>query len=306
MSMLFNSIPDGGALWGGRRKKKSTPRKGSVASNLNRINTNVRRAAASAKRAGNIKGSVGASAGARMGSKPKPKAQARARVSVYNPTPIRKKAAPAPRRKAAPAPIRKAAPIRKKAAPAPRRSVAPVQKKKQSYSGGTGGSYSAPNTAKMAVASSLAPDPVITAPAPPKPPSDKEWLAGDSAYNDQLSEYDRALQEYLARIASKEGEVNQDASIALQANARNQNMGLNNNAEDFAARGMINSGLFANSAEQLNDRYGESRSAIETNKGRQLGSLTDERDTYRRENELGRGNARRQALQRMAMKFGSL
>lgn len=301
MSMLFNTIPDGGALWGkpAKKKKKSAPRKGSVGANLKKINANVRRAANSAKRAGNVKGSVGASAGARMGSKAKPKAQARARVSTYSPTPIRRKAAPV------------------------KRKAAPVQRKKATYSnpgrvtgntarrssGGTSSStsnYSGGGSAGISTLSAASAAPAYVEPPAPKPPTEKEWLAGDSAYNDQLSEYDRALQEYLARISAKELEVDQDARIALQSNSRNQSMGLNNNAEDFAARGMINSGLFANSAEQLNDRYGESRSAIETNKGRQLGSLTDERDTYRRENELGRGNARRQALQRMAMQFGGL
>lgn len=300
MSMLFNTIPDGGALWGKpakKKKKKSAPRKGSVGANLKKINANVRRAANSAKRAGNVKGSVGASAGARMGSKAKPKAQARARVSTYSPTPIRRKAAPVKRK----AVQRKAAPVQRKATYSNPGRVTGNTARRSS-----GGSSSTSNYSGGGISTFSAAAPAYVEPPAPKPPTEKEWLAGDSAYNDQLSEYDRALQEYLARIAAKESEVNQDASIALQSNARNQSMGLNNNAEDFAARGMINSGLFVNSAEQLNDRYGESRSAIETNKGRQLGSLTDERDTYRRENELGRGNARRQALQRMAMKFGGL
>lgn len=147
---------------------------------------------------------------------------------------------------------------------------------------------------------------VYTPPPPPKPPSEKEWLAGDSTYQDQQSEYTRALQEFIARIGEREGEIKEDAKLALAANARNRTQGLNNNAEDFASRGLINSGLFADSSEKMSDRYNESKGAIETNRSRGLGSLADERSNYEREVELGRNNARRSALQRMAAQYGTL
>ena len=81
---------------------------------------------------------------------------------------------------------------------------------------------------------------------------------------------------------------------------------MNNNAEDFASRGLINSGLFSQSSEKLSDRYNESQGAIETNQSRGLGAVADERSNYKREVELSRNNARRSALQRMAAQFGTL
>lgn len=299
MSLMFQHDGGPGPRKPVKKKKKAAPRKGSVAASLKRINTNVRRAATSAKRAGNIKGSVGASAGARVGSKARPKAQARARVSVYSPAPVRRKAAPVRRKVAAPV-RKKAAPVRRKATySSPGRVTskrAPV--KANSFSGSNLSAQSSQFSSNSA--------PVIKTPPPPKPPSEKEWLAGDSAYQDQISEYEKALQDFVARIAERESEIKQDADLAIKANQRNQTLGLNSNAEDFASRGMINSGLFADSAEKLSDRYNEARGSIETNRGRQIGAMADERETYKRENELGRNNARRQALQRMALQWGGI
>lgn len=228
---------------------------------------------------------VGASAGAKAG-----KAKARAYVApkkVYR--------APAPKKKA---PAKKTYVAPKKTYSAPKRTTttkrAPA--KANSFSGNNLSNQSSRISSNSA--------PAYTPPPPPKPPTEAEWLAGDTAYQDQTSEYEKALQDFVARIAEREGEIKQDADLAIQANQRNQTQGLNSNAEDFASRGMINSGLFADSAEQLSDRYNEARGSIETNRGRQIGALADERETYQRENELGRNNARRQALQRMALQWG--
>lgn len=157
---------------------------------------------------------------------------------------------------------------------------------------GGGGSFGATST--------------FSAPEPPKPPSEAEWLAGDGTYQEQLSEYDKALADFIARISEKEGQIKEDAKLALAANSRNRTTGMNNNAEDFASRGLINSGLYGQSSERLSDRYNESQGAIETNRSRGLGSIADERSNYEREVELSRNNARRSALQRMAAQFGTL
>lgn len=168
------------------------------------------------------------------------------------------------------------------------------------------------------------PFPRIAAPLPPPPPpeppqpikggrewfnaltdvskrnEENRWLGGDSDYAAQIGEYDRALQSFIDRITKRKQLFDQDALDATNATNENEGMAQNTLGEDFAARGLSFSGLFDQSKEENANRFRQARTNIgkiqTANKNEADNSLKD----YRSENTIGRGNARRAALQRMA------
>jgi hypothetical protein len=143
----------------------------------------------------------------------------------------------------------------------------------------------------------------MAAPAPPPPPrqlNEGEWLAGDADYKDQNNEYDRALSEFGRRIAAKKKNFNDDAALSKAATLKNQDTTLGANGEDFAARGLGYSGLFADRQRKTRDSFANQQTNIETNKNRNNANADEEHGDYKSENQLSRGNAKRQALARMA------
>lgn len=129
---------------------------------------------------------------------------------------------------------------------------------------------------------------------------ENKWLGGDSDYASQIGEYDRALQSFIDRITKRKEVFDQDAADATAMTNRNEGTAQNALGEDFAARGLSYSGLFDQSKEQNAGRFRDARTNIgkiqTTNKNQADNDLKD----YRSENTIGRGNARRAALQRMA------
>lgn len=151
----------------------------------------------------------------------------------------------------------------------------------------------------------------FSAPAPPPPPpppsrparlSAADWLEGDSAYQDQMSEYDRALKTFIGRITKEKEQFNLDNDVAVKGNARNRGVAMDDQAEDFAARGMINSGVFGQESQQLGDRFNEQDSLLARILQRQMSDAGNRQEDFQTETQLGRGNAKRSALARMAAK----
>ena len=156
------------------------------------------------------------------------------------------------------------------------------------------------------------------APAPPPPPvvggrewysslgasqraaEDQKWLGGDSDYASQIGEYDRALQAFVDRITKRKALFEQDATDSIETTNKNEGVSLNNLGEDFGARGLSYSGLFDQGIEQGKGRFREARTNIGKIKDRNVSDATNQEADYRSENQIGRGNARRAALQRMA------
>ena len=204
--------------------------------------------------------------------------------AVYNPTPVYQ--APSQSSYAAPAPY-----------------IAPVQNYQPSPIGGGGGQ-------------SFAPAPPPPPPAPPvggrqwynnlgaaeQAQANKDWLGGDSDYNAQIAEFDRALQTFVDRIANQKKMFDEDALNATQSTTRNQGMSLDALGEDFGARGLSFSGMFDTEKNRTNERFNEAKGNIERVRSRNNQDADNREKDYRSENAISRGNAERSALSRQAQR----
>lgn len=126
-----------------------------------------------------------------------------------------------------------------------------------------------------------------------------KYLGGDSDYQAQLGEYDRALKDFVSRISGQITNFNDDAKLATTATNQNMNTSKNELGADFGARGLSYSGMAAKSQEDLSNRFNDQVKNIDLVRGRNVSDAQGRQKDYESENQIGRGNAKRSALARM-------
>lgn len=146
-------------------------------------------------------------------------------------------------------------------------------------------------------------------PEPPKQtPEDIGKLAEvDSAFMDQKSAYANALKKYVEDYTRQKGGLELDANTALTGIERNTEVGLTGLSEDFAARGLANSGMFTDSRDKAVDQYGKQKANVTTGLTNSLGDLNFRKAKYEAENGENGTNiqaARREAYARLAAAQG--
>lgn len=126
-----------------------------------------------------------------------------------------------------------------------------------------------------------------------------QFLGGDADYNAQMGEYNRALQDFVARITNQKQGFQTDTTNALTANGKNRDLSLQQLGDDFAARGMSYSGLNDKSRNLLNDRYAQQDNNIQQVGTRNLTDADNRQADFSNQNQIDKGNAQRAALGRM-------
>lgn len=145
----------------------------------------------------------------------------------------------------------------------------------------------------------------ITPPAPPKPapPSVDQFLAGDSTYQRQLAAYNKALADFqtdqsLSKTDYETGYQNTIRDINLS-----QQDALSDLKDDYAARGLLRSGLYNDSLGDLNQQYSNQRTDVNKQRTSFLDQLVQELSKYRSEQSVQQGNARAEAIRRRAERY---
>ena len=130
--------------------------------------------------------------------------------------------------------------------------------------------------------------------------TEQSFLGGDSDYNAQVGMYQKALDDFVARITGRIQGFETDATDALNMNVKNEGMSTDALGADFGARGLSYSGLFDQSRQRTKDRFAQGRTNITKNKDSNIQNARNEEADYRAENEISRQNAQRAALLRLA------
>lgn len=151
-----------------------------------------------------------------------------------------------------------------------------------------------------------APAPTLDGSAEPgvvDPPSEDQYLGGDSTYQDQTSQLRKAYAAYLSNQQMDNGNNEQSYQGSLRdlaARQQQDTVGLN---DDFASRGLTNSGLYGQAFSDLQNRYDTNRSGLaqgrqgyQANQASELSDYTDQQNTTTL-------NAKQEALARRASKY---
>lgn len=181
--------------------------------------------------------------------------------------------------------------------PAPPRPSSPAPTYTSStgtYSSGGGGggggnysSYAAPST-----------------PPPPPPMSINDWLNQDSTYQSQESALKKALTDYIAQQGVAKNQYNVDYTGRTHDLALQKTRSLDDQANDFASRGMYFSGVYGKDMSNLVGDFARRQSDMDTAKANYFANLANDLGNFQDQQQLTETKAKQDAINRRAAQYG--
>lgn len=162
--------------------------------------------------------------------------------------------------------------------------------------GGGGGGYSSGRAGSNSIGS--------IAPVAPRPPSLSAFLSTDSAFMQQKSALEKAKQDYLAQQGTQKTQYLTGYTGDLDTIGRNRTEALGNLENDFASRGLLQSGLYADELGNTNSDFDKRTSALEQAKAAFLAGLASDQTNFLAEQGLTLNRAQQEAAARRAAQFG--
>jgi len=253
--------------------------------------------------------------GGGSGSSPRPKPQRIAPQTTIQRAPQRFVSAPQTTIRKAPARVSRPQPVHHSPAPQPVRQSAPAPARpafKPNSSGQLSGNnqrnnkpQSAPQTkqGKIQGAGSKTPQ---TKPAAPKPavPGIDKYLSSDTTYQSGLSELMKNLQQFQTGNAQSQNDVKSAFQTALERMGQEREQSLKSLQEDFASRGLLNSGLYADANSDYDTQYQQRLGDLTKDEQGQLSSLSTDATNFQGLNQSQQAALKAAAIQRRAEKYG--
>lgn len=140
-------------------------------------------------------------------------------------------------------------------------------------------------------------------PATPAIPSLSAYLGTDAEYQNYLSGSKRTLADYLSDLGRRKGEATTNYNTTLQSMEQDRTMQLEDLRDEFASRGLINSGLFAEEQGNFQKKYAEQLQTLDQQQAALLADLLQQETNFKREQELALKAAQQEAAQRRAAKY---
>lgn len=142
-------------------------------------------------------------------------------------------------------------------------------------------------------------------PAAPKPavPSIGSYLGTDSTYQGILSGSKRSLADFLSELGRRRGESTTQFTDTRGSMERDREQRLAEMKDEFASRGLIQSGLYGEEQGRFQQQFTDQMNALQKQQAGLLADLLSQETNFRREQELALEAARQDALARRAAKF---
>lgn len=136
-----------------------------------------------------------------------------------------------------------------------------------------------------------------------KPSALDRYLAGDSAYQQAIRGNKRSLADFLSDLGRRRGEAGTQFTQTRSSMNRDSADQLNSLREEYASRGLIQSGLYGKEQGDFRTKFGEQMKALQQQQTGLLSDLMSQEKNYRRENSLANEAARQEAILRRAQKY---
>jgi hypothetical protein len=152
--------------------------------------------------------------------------------------------------------------------------------------GGGGSSYTPPKKSK-----------------PKPPPSVGSYLGTDSVYQNSLRGSKRSLTDFLSETGRRRGEAGTQFKQTSASMERDRTRQLDELRQEFASRGLIQSGLFGEEQGKFQQQFTDQMTALQQQQAALLADLLGQETNYKRENDLANEQAKQEALLRRASKY---
>lgn len=142
-----------------------------------------------------------------------------------------------------------------------------------------------------------------TVPAPVIPKFNDAYLAGDTAYSAQKAAYDKALADYVARSTGEATNYNTEYNAKLGTMQKAQDQGALDLKDDYASRGLLSSGVYADALNDFNNSYTTQRDELARAKQQYETDLANSKTDFTTEQQTLLAKARQDALNRYNDKY---
>lgn len=173
-------------------------------------------------------------------------------------------------------------------------------------SAGSGSGYRSaarPNVSRPPSGSTAGGAIVPTVPAPVVPKFDQAYLAGDTAYSSQKSAYDKALADFAARSQGKLTDYNTEYTTKLADMQKAQDQGALDLKDDYAARGLLSSGVYGDALNDFNNSYTSQRNELARAKQQYETDMTNQKTDFTTDQNILLQKAKQDALNRYNDKY---
>jgi hypothetical protein len=130
-----------------------------------------------------------------------------------------------------------------------------------------------------------------------------DWLKKDSDYQDQLRSFSKTWADFLADAKVRQGRVGMDYETGKKSMADQRLKDLTSFKDDFASRGMLQSGLYAQRLGDYEKDYQTNLQGLSTQNNRLLQDIATEQANFKREQELAKEKARKDAANRRSSSY---
>lgn len=133
-----------------------------------------------------------------------------------------------------------------------------------------------------------------------KPLSLEQWLSKDSDYQSQLSQFGKTWADFLADVGVRKARTGTDYELGKKNMADQRTRDLESLKNDYASRGLLQSGLYGERVGQYETDYNKNVADLETQRQRLLQDIGTEQTNFQREQTLEKQRARQAAAARRA------
>lgn len=130
------------------------------------------------------------------------------------------------------------------------------------------------------------------------------YLNQDAGYQQQLREFAKAMQDFTGDITRRRGDLGSNFDTSKKALADQRELDLKGIEDDYGARGLIRSGLYADARGNYEKEYGNRVTDLSNQQNQALAALLGEEGQFRSAQDLKQQAAREDAIRRRAELLG--
>lgn len=130
------------------------------------------------------------------------------------------------------------------------------------------------------------------------------YLNQDAGYQQQLREFAKAMQDFTGDVTRRRGDLGSNFDTSKKALGDQRELDLKGIEDDYGARGLIRSGLYADARGNYEKEYGNRVTDLSNQQNQALAALMGEEGQFKSAQDLKTQAAREDAIRRRAELMG--
>lgn len=132
----------------------------------------------------------------------------------------------------------------------------------------------------------------------------EKWLAGDSTLQQQIANFNKSKADYLAQWNNQRQKSQRDYDTSNRALQQQGNVDRDQQQNEFASHGIMNSGVYANALADYNKNFNIKVQNLNQGLNDTLANQNDSRTNFLRQLQFEQDQARQDAIRRRAQSLG--